>query len=1726
MAEYFGVKESFAKDRGSVQAQNYESFSNVLTDKERRRTEDCHTLLDKEHLRKEEKNEKSNPSQRHKPRSQSDPGTNKGGEGYRHSHKQSYPSRRPQERVYKSPTGFQISQSNRLIQPSEDDILSSQQASEFNRDPGTSRRDRRPVYVSSDDSSLKSKRKEQKTEPEKIRELDLSKRTSKRRGEQTMDSSFNSKRKQKTEANKDLLYDVRMIGSESCTQITPAAQAEFQFLTKLMALDATARIYNLDQGDDFENDVNESFLALNPLDILCGILKTSCKNHISQQQIITKMAMCHFAVPLLLPAGDGLRWNFMLWTMRDIVKRWRPQSLVDAKGFREDNLVNISMPICSFTRLGECSVSKSKILNCVLSPTQQSYNFFVHRDMKSGNITKKTSDGLVEMSWYFPSGQEVIDVFSEPVAIANLRGDLESHTQQFQFLLSISTAMFIFLESINEKQYKLLSGLSEKRDTQYFFIINASNVKPAEETMKFLSKLSKDLKLKKMNVIIKNKNVNVSQVVLKLQSTMKAFLINNKKVLSLRGIADKENMNKFQAHENNILVDEDSCIFRSVKTKARNITEAIEDIAQYKKETMKLQGDLWNQVTKAEKEMCRMRELGDKDPETYKSQLQTEILNLRRKQSTHKMPKTLEMFKDETTKLLPTEMQLFIKWLSIHLDKAGRSNLSTLQAEYGEKFKDLTNNVSELKNIDQRIANSSLGIEHFLRELGQFYEAAKFMKEGGQETNTIYSELPKIASNMLLEGFPVELIDGDASNIPLLWITDVLKELDIKTGGQSIIRVITVLGVQSTGKSTLLNTMFGLEFPVASGRCTRGAFMTLLNVDKNFQKILGCQYILVIDTEGLKSMELASLEGSYEHDNELATVVVGLSDITIVNMAMENTEEMKDILQIVVHAFLRMKEVGKKPSCHFVHQNVSDVSAHVKNQRARQKFLEQLNELTKIAAKMEKRSGITCFSDIIYCDLEKHSWYIPSLWCGIPPMASVNMGYSESIKQFKKYIIESLQSMPGKAQTINEFTEWLKSLWNAVKHEKFIFSFRNRLVTEAYNQLCIEYSDWEWRFQKNAHHWMIKMETLIYNLSSDKLVQETWNTIVNEIYNLMDKEEKLMSQSLENFFERGNDNAHLLDMFRGDFFRSVNYLRKELENTLVAKCDKTMRIQREKCEIQAMQEQYINRIEGKVTEIMEANKRNRKVMSLEQLKREFEMMWQNTLSTLQLSKLERQNIEQIIIHQLKQDMKHDEHSLHILYNLTSLDAYKHEFTINEKHHFSKSHKDQILIQKVTSSLLHECNHYVSKCANTSENFNEMLSQELLKIINKSLNNQDVRHFSITKRFELDLKMHILGRAASTFQKMHNDFVQKNDPRSCLEMLKPEYFSIFRNMFEKRNECQRRAKQFCELCLKPAIIDHINRHLGKEIVEEILQKGWEFKSHTLFQNLLLTELLQNKSCKEYAKYINDYEGFVKSWIFQYILKHYNEYRDIQTLQLGILTSLAKNIFQALDSSLYMVQASDVSAFLLKFCNILKEDLVISPNNLKVVTFQSNVDIEKFINDIEAYLPDLLKDLQMEMTSASVSSVLLQLNLKPQDELAKKVIGCGKQCPFCKAPCEAGGADHKEHFASIHRPRGLAKHKDEQTGSLDHSICSTNVISNKNFRNTETEWKPHPYKDYRTIYPDWAIYPDTTANGSDYWKFVFKEFNDTFADLYKANPADHPKEWNRITEDQALKNLKTA
>ncbi|KAM9391745.1 LOW QUALITY PROTEIN: interferon-induced very large GTPase 1-like [Pholidichthys leucotaenia] len=379
----------------------------------------------------------------------------------------------------------------------------------------------------------------------------------------------------------------------------------------------------------------------------------------------------------------------------------------------------------------------------------------------------------------------------------------------------------------------------------------------------------------------------------------------------------------------------------------------------------------------------------------------------------------------------------------------------------------LTKKQTELEQISEKLQCATFGLEHIFREMGQIYEAHKATKTQTSQIN--WSEYP-IAAGLMISGHQVELMDGDAGHVPLSWISSLLGTVIEKLGDTKIF-VLSVLGVQSSGKSTMLNAMFGLQFAVSAGRCTKGAYMQLVQVSEEVKKDFKFDCFLVIDTEGLHALELAG-NTNLHHDNELATFVVGLGNMTLINIFGENLAEMQDVLQIVVQAFMRMKKVKLSLSCMFVHQNVTDIAAVEKNMDGKRRLQEKLGQLTKLAAK-EEECNFECFSDVIV-DVQKDVKYFTQLWEGSPPMAPPNPGYSESIQELKNNILSKASQSAG--ITLSHFRSKVHDFWMALINEHFVFSFRNTLEIAVYRKLEVQYGNWTWELRKN----MLTIENQLY----------------------------------------------------------------------------------------------------------------------------------------------------------------------------------------------------------------------------------------------------------------------------------------------------------------------------------------------------------------------------------------------------------------------------------------------------------------------------------------------------------------------------------------------------------------------------------------------------------------------------------------------------------------------
>ncbi|CAG9335282.1 unnamed protein product [Blepharisma stoltei] len=101
-----------------------------------------------------------------------------------------------------------------------------------------------------------------------------------------------------------------------------------------------------------------------------------------------------------------------------------------------------------------------------------------------------------------------------------------------------------------------------------------------------------------------------------------------------------------------------------------------------------------------------------------------------------------------------------------------------------------------------------------------------------------------------------------------------LGHLENLISSASNLRVITIIGKQNSGKSYLINRIFGTRFDVAAHRCTDGIWLSLAT--------LGGNLFLIIDSEGF-----FSAERTVQEEIKLFLFLSAIADVTILNQDLE-----------------------------------------------------------------------------------------------------------------------------------------------------------------------------------------------------------------------------------------------------------------------------------------------------------------------------------------------------------------------------------------------------------------------------------------------------------------------------------------------------------------------------------------------------------------------------------------------------------------------------------------------------------------------------------------------------------------------------------------------------------------------------------------------------------------------------------------------------------------------
>ena len=1534
-------------------------------------------------------------------------------------------------------------------------------------------------------------------------------------------------------------------------------------------------------------------VRVHPMDIFLYLF-IQC-DPLFRQTFITQVSKCQLSIPLIASYPSAQNPTFYLFALKTLYKDYLTNDGI-GKSF---SVAEEKLPIISFIRIGECGKSqKSEMLNQIIEIP----DYFFHRNLLGNCKMRFFLDGTVEIAWFFPNMHSK-DAESSPLIVFNLRGDASQFSKQLNLVTQVSTLIYLFvpINQCESQMSEYLTNFHQQYWSKSVYLLYQGDesqridfeqaipsfMQNVDRNVVFLRKESLGEDSSQLSDNILSNLRNVSLIKLSLNDCL-----NVARDYSILIDLDRTNVNTCQPIVDRII----SNMFRYFQ----NVAGIPINLAGVKHLMLPLQGNCWLEWAEARRESYKVCK-----PENV------EVVN---KKLNEARQKQLMLLRDPSPLLydileycktfgrLGGEFYTVWHLLRSDFNSLSKQHLPPLYEEYKKWHKlsystDFDSNLSLKEQHEMQkerkqnlmvaakdIAKASFGIEHISRELGQLFEASFDCKRKEKlklEKNLDFNVdiLRNVAANLLYEGHAFEIIDGDVNHIAINWVSSVLESLANLIGQRKKIFVLSILGTQSTGKSTLLNTMFGADFPVSSGRCTRGIFMQLIPIDASLRAELKYDYLVILDTEGLRAPEL-SMNSFYKRDNELATMAVGLGDLTLINMSGEGHSEVQDILQIIVFAFIRMKQSLSKPRCVFVHQNVPDTHAHTNLLTARSNLIRTLDKMTECAAQQENKVAFyKRFGDVIEFHPEQEVFYFPGLFEGQPPFNRISAGYSNKAANLRHYLLNCFANNGHKTfQTVMKWSEKLKLLWQSVLEENFVFSYRNALEVISRFELDHKISSWYSSYIQSLNSWKSESLNQLFNADLDNL-DETWESLMYDL-----RQEKLhpsIEIALQNqliqtcFFE--NDTSEIFTQWKAStelYFeqkREKHLEKMEKEFKMIYEFQKTKKRMDENFVI--CRKDIVSKVFALFTEM---NRSGESLKDINIIESRFSAIWDewkpqivvhqpelsDICNDLQSALLESEILKPMLVQSDRSPLinnpksfisigKKNFESLSLSVSKTNKHSYYYTlddllgkvnisigYISNIFSRGSKSNAGKNQFQTVLEILKTECernmNDYLSSILKNEspydQNYFNIIITYCYETLSKHNSSQKFNNFhtsslELNSDFIFDFIFYQCCKAIPTLQEIQDQFIS----RTCLDLkfqqleesLKSTFFQLCEGI-QSDNLCASELAKITMSGLKDSLADTVPQVFLSIFLGDPRHKTkYGEKSYLILS--ILRELAREKVFADYISYIQDPINYLFAYI-QRQLNMYSQREDAREELKGLVLKNVKSLLvfcsDACNQSSKVQEDSEIpitwTTFKLHFYSKIQPKVRnVSFSDLDVLDIYGISDYSQFCHFYREALE--LLDNETEWTDWIVNLIEKEVSL--YKNITNSILECVELCPFCNELCQLSCGDHEHYCGTFHRAKGVNGWRKSDTGHISVNICTSGIKYKRKFYINDVLYDYVDYKSVNSRFNSWKILGEDDVD-SKYWNWVLCHFEDEFLAHYDVLKNEHISQWNHLTEEEVI------
>ncbi|KAK3084474.1 hypothetical protein FSP39_014091 [Pinctada imbricata] len=1587
------------------------------------------------------------------------------------------------------------------------------------------------------------------------------------------------------------LQDVHAIDKVSPNKCTNIADLPWVILRKIISVDSSFRdevleelfekmqddsevIPKSDDEKDNKGTIDEeriSLFSLHPSDVFFTIFL--CCDMFLQKTIMTKLSFCQFAVPFVYPRiyDDSLMMS--LWSLRDIY-------IDDVQ-----SLPTSSTKRVSFIRLGEVNEqSKSKLIDEFLRDQNEEHSTFYHHDCPLGENLRLVSNGIIEMSWFIPSiddkkwavskeGAGENKSLTEPTLVFNLRGDGALHVRQVQILSEVTDIMVVLAEVESMDDEKNCDMLREIHRNTFIILLVSSKIKDNKTRDKIANTYRESLKTdeEKTSVLFlfdNKKKKNASKRRTMLRSEVQSMMKKVKPPKPLEQICSKLKLK--------INIDEMVLDCQKGKEFADSLFKTVikdEESIEPRKEILPLQGDdLWVKWSHLLKEKSRIKTNVEGKTTDEPEYREMESIRLKQIETCHPfMARFIEVI--FTLRKNKRTLLFFLDWTKHILEMLSKLKLPSLEKSFSEAFEkyEKSRSESDKSNVQKKkreLRDALFGIEHIFLELSQIYES--FIRQGekkdtfiAEKTMIILTAIPHIVSDLFLSGQILQILDGEASNVPLTWLQSVFDCIRLRKGNVKFTSV-SILGIQSSGKSTLLNSMFGIQFNVSAGRCTRGVYTQLIPVRS--KSTLKSDYLMVIDTEGLRAPELSDY--SFNHDNELATFAIGFGDFALINIKGETISDMKDVLEIVVHGLLRLKQANQSlqfnQSCTFIHQNVSAKDAKDKMLQGHQETLKTLDDITKEIAESEGIQGVNAFKDVLEFHPHSSIKYVPDLWHGSPPMAPTSTKYSSKVQEIVD-LIKLKMTETRNIHSVLDTSTRLHDLWKGILKEDFVFSFRNSLEVKAYNSLDIEFKKLGWEMEVAKQEWI---DTNVVKGLNDLQRKEDLPKLISDLriqfLFQMDKISQETKEKVSKFINEADSREQMIH-WKERVIKRVDTLREELEIDY----DKRVQEKSNICIVNFSEKSILSVNEKIINEKAQdlAKTLQRKQLSEDKLREYFEDMFEARMQEIEkenpsLPKEAEQNIEVGMRQDITTVLRHSysNYSEKIRSQLqkrpltgeeeytTLADIFSNttQTQTSSPWHLSWSWPFSDKKKKVWKTNVAHILNDIEFRINRERATRFRLSKTEFSIILKhaqdliSTSNQRKHDLNININVEIDIAVLVSRRCYHVFVRHNKEVLQQNSLRNKLGKIKEKTFKRFTNTVRQKHK---------DLTAADLLSDDLAEIIWNKMVQEskMQLKTWILRRYNFSKFNLMKDLLTKLVEKSYFESFVEFIKFPASYVLRFIIteaqqdflerKGDSSSCKFKDWAYSFVSEKIDYIITTLDSYCKISENESPDTWLSEFAEALSEaKFDLSNDPLLQLKDFAITDFVQFKKSVTEHLY-AKQNLLYEKISSFDLSDMEEIDDSPFEKAFSVLWGCTEKCPLCAEPCsrETKHEGDIKHRCVQHRPGGIFGVYWTHNDTLVERNCNFHLGSNGRMvccgkrswcrtcpKETDCE-EVHFLHNYNKYIPDWDIQPQADTEGSKFWNWFMCKYSKELAEHFDHKEAGIPSSWRDIAEDDALKSL---